>query len=268
MEHTDSLNTTEEAQHKFFDSHAHYDDEVFDVDRDDLLQALSKTVGIIVNSGASVSGTKKGIEMATAYDFMYCSAGIHPHYTEKMTDNELQVVSEACAYEKTVAIGEIGLDYFYDFAPKYVQQHWFRRQLDLALEKNLPVIIHSRDAAEDTLRVIQESGVAAVGGVVHCYSYSAEMAKQYVDMGFYIGVGGVVTYKNARKLVETVAQIPLEHILIETDCPYLSPEPYRGKRNDSSRLQFICEKIAQIKEIPVDEVIRVTYENGLRLFRI
>ena len=248
-----------------FDTHAHYDDEAFDEDRDQLLSSMKDGgVGCIVNVCASVGGFGGTLELMKAYPFVYGAVGVHPDDAGIMTQDTLDEIRRLSHMEKMVAIGEIGLDYYYDTHPKELQRFWFRQQLRLAEETNLPVIIHSRDASQETFDIIKASSVRR--GSIHCYSGSAQMALDYVKMGFSIGVGGVVTFSNAKKLVETVAAIPMESILIETDCPYLAPNPNRGKRNDSTNLKYVVEKIAEIKNLPPETVAEISEKNAKSLF--
>lgn len=252
-----------------FETHAHYDDHKFDEDREAVLQKVIQSgVSPIINVGASIESTKEAIELAKSHDYIYAAVGVHPSDIEGLDEENFQWLRTQTSYEKTVAIGEIGLDYYWDKEPEVqkAQRYWFGRQLELAREVELPVIIHSRDAAEDTVKVMKEHNAHELSGVIHCYSYSKEMAKEFVKMGYFIGVGGVVTFKNAKKLVETVQEIPIESILLETDCPYMAPEPHRGTRNDSSNIPFIIEKIAEIKGISKEDVERITEENAYRLF--
>ena len=252
-----------------FDSHAHYDDEAFDKDRDCLLSTMEEQgVGCIVNVGASFQGAKDSVELSMRYPHVYAAVGVHPDHVGELDEVKMQHLREMCTMEKTVAVGEIGLDYYWDKEPEVqnAQRYWFRRQLELARETNLPVIIHSRDAAADTMEVMKAVHAEEIPGVIHCYSYSREMAQDFIKMGYYIGVGGVVTFKNAKKLKETVEAIPLERILLETDCPYMAPEPHRGTRNDSSNIPFVIAKIAELKGITEEEVERVTEETAVRLF--
>lgn len=248
-----------------FESHAHYDDIKFDKDRYEVIDNLrNENIGKIINVAANMVSSVKCMELAKRYDFIYAAIGVHPHDVQDMKEEDLETLITFAAYDKVVGIGEIGLDYYYDNSPREVQKLWFREQMNLAKGLDLPVIIHSREAAKDTYDLITAADINK--GVIHCYSGSKEMAKDYVDMGFYIGVGGIVTYNNAKTLKEVVKAIPLENLLLETDCPYLSPVPNRGKRNDSSNLVYIAEAIAKLKEIDVEEVIKVTYENGMKLF--
>ena len=252
-----------------FESHAHYDDEAFDKDREELLNSfMDKGIEYVVNIGSTISDSKKTIELTKKYPFIYGSIGVHPSETKDMNEDDIKWLKEMSSLDKIIAIGEIGLDYYWNNVERAVQKHWFERQLDLAKEANLPVVVHSRDAASDTFDIIKNAKLDENLGVLHCFAYSKEMAKQYIDMGFYIGVGGVLTFKNARKLREVVEYIPLDYILLETDSPYLAPEPNRGKRNDSTNLKYVASEIARIKNIDYEEVIEITRNNGINLFRI
>lgn len=256
----------------FFDSHAHYDDDRFDEDRHELLRAMPKNkVDYIVNAAADISSSNEGIQLSEAYSFIYAGVGVHPHSVEELdASNEgrliLEHLEELSRHPKVVAIGEIGLDYYYEHSPREIQKIWFKRQMELAKKVDLPIIVHSRDAVQETFDMISQSGLSK--GVIHCFSGSAEMAQEYIKLGFYIGVGGTLTFKNARRSVEVVEQIPMESIVIETDCPYLTPMPHRGKRNDSTYLVHIAEKIAEIKNISIEEVARITSKNAKGLFNI
>lgn len=266
-----------------FETHAHLDDAKFAADREEVLSSLhEKGVEKVINVGASIESTKTTLALAGNYDFVYAAVGVHPSEIEGLTEDTFAWLKEQTTLQKTVAVGEIGLDYYWDKEPEVQEQQrfWFGRQLEIAKQAELPVIIHSREAAEDTMRILKEFGSWKIKnrfkesettaqtccGVIHCYSYSPEMAKEFVKMGYYIGVGGVVTFKNAKKLKETVQEIPLERILLETDCPYMAPEPHRGTRNDSGYLPYIVEKIAELKEVSTEEVERVTWENAMQLF--
>ena len=258
-----------------FESHAHYDDRQFDVDREKLLESLPfQNVGVIVNVGSDIRSSKESITLAHQYDYIYAAIGVHPDEVDTMKEADMEELSHMAKEDKVVAIGEIGLDYFRKEGNVYksVQKEWFCRQLDLAKEIEKPVIIHSRDAAEDTIQILRdfrkENPQIENPGVIHCYSYSPELAKEYVAMGFYIGIGGVVTFKNAKKLVETVAQIPLERILVETDSPYLCPEPNRGKRNDSSQIRYVIDRIADIRGIAPEEVEKQIEMNARKMYRL
>ena len=252
-----------------FETHAHYDDECFDVDRDILIEKLfQKNICNIINVGASIESTKTTIALAKKYENMYAAAGVHPSDIAGLNEETLAWLKEQTKDPKVIAVGEIGLDYYWDKEEEVqkAQRYWFAQQMRLARESQLPVIIHSRDAAEDTMRVMKEVHAEEIPGVIHCYSYSPEMAKEFIKMGYYIGVGGVVTFKNAKKLKETVMQIPLERILLETDSPYMAPEPHRGSRNDSGNLVYVAEKIAELKGITAKEVENATLANARKLF--
>ncbi|MBQ5426649.1 MAG: TatD family hydrolase [Pseudobutyrivibrio sp.] len=254
-----------------FETHAHYDDEKFDADRVELLSHLLRenNIGKVVNVGATFKGCKESIALAEKYDDVYAAIGIHPEEIDEINDDVMEYLRQNASHEKVVAIGEIGLDYYWvkEEEQRKKQRIWFNKQMDLAKELEMPVIIHSRDAAEDTLNTIRLYNNSHVKGIVHCYSYSKEIAMEYVKMGWYIGVGGVVTFKNAKKLVETVEAIPLESIVLETDCPYMAPVPHRGERNSSIFLSHVAEKIAEIKNISVEEVEKVTYQNALNIYK-
>lgn len=253
-----------------YETHAHYDDKKFDEDRVELLSHLRENnIGTVVNVGANIKGSKASINLAEQYDDVYAAIGVHPEDVAELEEEKLDWLRTNTSHPKVVAIGEIGLDYYWckDPEERKKQRYWFKRQLQLAKEVGLPVIIHSRDAAEDTLDILSwYSNNNGQTGIVHCYSYSVEHAREYVKMGWYIGVGGVVTFKNGRKLQEVVAEIPIERIVIETDSPYMAPEPHRGERNDSSYLKHVVEKIAEIKGMTPDEVEKITYENGLKVY--
>lgn len=252
-----------------FDSHAHYDDEQFAKDRDALLKNLkNQGVGYVVDVAAELGSIPQIIELTKQYDFVYGTAGVHPESVQELTDKNIHMIIDALKEEKIVAVGEIGLDYHRKGYDKELQKHWFRVQLDIAREHHLPVVIHSRDAAQDTLDFMREWKAWEVGGVIHCYAYGTDLAKQFTDMGFYIGIGGVLTFSNAKKLKEVAEEIPLENIVLETDCPYLAPEPYRGKRNNSAYISYVAEALAQIKSCPVEQVISVTEENAKKLYQI
>lgn len=245
-----------------FDTHAHYDDGQFDEDREELLRSMSENgVGTIVNVSASYASCERVVNMVKDYPFMYAAVGIHPDEVGDLNETSFARMKELFQRDKVVAVGEIGLDYYWDQESHDLQKKWFIRQLELARELNLPVLIHSREAAADTMEILK-SHAQGMKVIVHCYSYSREMAKEYVEMGYLIGIGGVVTFKNAKKLKEVVQAVPLSHIVLETDCPYLSPEPNRGKRNSSLNLPYVAQAIAELKGVDVREVIRVTEENA------
>lgn len=256
---------------RIFDTHAHYDDEAFDTDREELLKALPGAgIEYVVNVGASIATTRSTLELSSKYDYIYAAVGVHPSDIADLNEESFSWLKEQTVRQKVVAVGEIGLDYYWDKEPEVqaAQQVWFKRQLDLAREAGLPVIIHSRDAAKDTFDIMKEMDAGSIGGVVHCYSYSPELAVEYVKMGLFIGVGGVVTFSKAKKLKETVAAIPLDNIVIETDCPYLAPTPYRGKRNSSLNLPLVLAEIASIKGISEEEAADITFANAKRLYRM
>ena len=254
---------------KIFETHAHYEDVKFDSDREELLALLPKqNIEYVINVGSNLETTRKSIELAKQYDFIYAAVGVHPSDIAELNESTFEELKEVADYEKTVAIGEIGLDYYWDkdTLVQEKQREWFKCQMLLAKEKNLPVIIHSRDAAEDTMKVMKEVKAEEIPGVIHCYSYSLEMARQFIKMDYYIGIGGVLTFKNAKKLKEVAAEIPLERILLETDCPYMAPEPHRGERNSSLYIPHVIEKLAEIRNITKEEIIAITNENARRLF--
>ena len=252
-----------------FDTHAHYDDEDFDADRYELLESMKEHgVGTIVNIGASMRSCKTTLALAEKYPGVYGALGVHPSECGKMTEEDIQWIKANAANEKIVAIGEIGLDYYWDNVERDVQKKWFVRQLEIAKEIGLPVIIHSRDAAQDTLEIMKAEHKDTTGGVIHCFSYGVEMAREYLNMDYFIGVGGVLTFKNGKKLKEVVEYAPMDKLVLETDCPYLAPVPYRGKRNSSLYLTHVVEEMAAIKRMSVEDVIRVTAENAKRLYRL
>lgn len=250
-----------------FESHAHYDDEVFDGDREELLASFREHgIDKVINVGASLDSCKITLQLTEQYPFMYGAMGVHPSETGELDEDSFRWLREQCAADKVVAVGEIGLDYHWKEPEVHIQKKWFERQLELAREVSLPVIIHSREAARDTLDMMQALRADEIGGVVHCYSYSKEIAREYLQMDYYFGIGGVITFPNAKKLKEAVEYIPMEKILLETDSPYLAPEPNRGKRNSSLNLPYVAREIAAIKGIPYEDVVRITKENAERLF--
>lgn len=254
---------------KIFETHAHYEDKAFKEDREELLWSLPQQgIERVVNVGSSIKTTKKTIELTKLYPFVYGAAGVHPCDTEELTEKDLLWLQEQCKEEKIVAVGEIGLDYYWDTPDRATQKKWFEAQLEMAREVSLPVIIHSRDAAADTLEIMKSHKAGEIGGVIHCFSYGTEMAREYLEMGFFLGVGGVVTYKNGKKLKEVVEYAPLERIVVETDCPYLTPTPHRGTRNCSLYLPHIIEEIAAIKQVTPEEVAQVTYKNAMNLYNM
>ena len=252
-----------------FESHAHYDDKQFDMDRDELLSSMQEHgIETVINVGATFQGCQRTISLTKEYEFVYGAIGIHPSEISDLNDEVCDWLWEKSQLPKIVAIGEIGLDYYWekDEEVRMQQQEWFRRQMEIAREVELPVIIHSRDAAEDTLHLMKEVHAKQIPGVIHCFSYSLEMAEAYLDMGYYIGIGGVVTFKNSRKIKEVASEIPLERMLLETDSPYLAPEPNRGRRNSSLNLPYVAQEIARLRGITAEKVCEVTRENARRLF--
>ena len=250
-----------------FETHAHYDDDAFEPDRDELLRGMPDAgIPVLVNVGADLAGSRRSLELAARYPHVYAAVGVHPDDAKELDEAGIRWLREQAADPKTVAIGEIGLDYHWDNSPRDVQRFWFGRQMELAREVGLPVIIHSRDAAQDTMELVKKYDAGSIGGVVHCYAYSADQAAEYVEMGLFLGIGGVLTFRNAKKLKEVVRMAPLSALVLETDSPYLAPEPNRGKRNDSRNLKFVVQAIAEIKGIRPEEVEEATFANALRLY--
>ena len=251
-----------------FDTHAHLDDRAFDADRAELLASLpEQNLALVMNPGCSLASSRNAAALAAQYSYLYAAVGSHPDAADEVTDAVLDEYRKLCKRNlKIKAIGEIGLDYHYEDIPRDIQQRAFRAQMALAQELKLPVIVHEREAHADGMAVIRD--FPEVTGVFHCYYGSAEMARQLVDRGWYIGFTGVLTFKNARKAVEVAATLPLERIVLETDCPYMAPEPFRGKRNDPGKLIRMAEKLAEIRGLPVEEIQLITLENGKKLYRI
>ena len=251
-----------------FDTHAHMDDRAFDTDRQQLLADLpAQQIQLLMNPGCSLESSRNAVKLANMYDYIYAAVGSHPDVADEVNEEVLEEYRKLCKLNhKVKAIGEIGLDYHYEDIPRDLQKKAFRAQMALAAELDLPAIVHERDAHEDGMAIVKE--FPEVTGVFHCYSGSAEMARQLVELGWYIGFTGVLTFKNARKAVEVAASIPLDRIVLETDCPYMAPEPFRGKRNDPGKLYRRAEKLAQIRGLSVEEIHRITVENGKRLYRI
>ena len=251
-----------------FDTHAHLDDRAFDEDRAELLADLPKQgLALVMNPGCSLASSRNVVKIAAEHDYVYAAVGSHPDVADEVNEETIEEYRTLCKLNSKVkAIGEIGLDYHYEDIPRDIQQRAFRMQMELARELKLPVIVHERDAHEDGMAVVRD--FSDVTGVFHCYSGSAEMARQLVDKGWYIGFTGVLTFKNARKAVEVAASIPLDRIVLETDCPYMAPEPFRGKRNDPGKLYRMAEKLAEIRGLSVEEIHEITVENGKRLYRI
>lgn len=251
----------------YFDTHAHYDDGAFDSDREELLLKLAKDdVGLIIDPGCDVLSSRKALELAERFGFVYAAVGLHPEELDKYSPESFEEICSMARHPRCVAIGEIGLDYYWDASHKEEQKALFRRQIELALELDKPVIVHDREAHGDCLEIVRD--YPGLRGVFHCYSGSAEMAKELLKLGWYLGFDGPVTYKNARKALEVLELCPMDRMLMETDSPYLSPVPMRGKRNDSSNLRYVSEKIAQVKGLSPEEVAAITLENGCRLFGI
>ena len=249
-----------------FDSHAHYNDKAFDIDRTELLDSLKES-GIcgVINCGSDLENSEKSLELSKKYDFMYFACGIHPEEVDNLPEDYLNQIRELARNEKCVAIGEIGLDYYWRQDNKELQKEVFIEQIKLAQELSLPVIIHSRDAHEDTLSILKEYKPQ---GVLHCFSGSKEIAKEVLKLGMYIGFGGALTFKNARKSVEVMEILPLDRLLLETDCPYMAPVPMRGKRNDSSYIPYVAEKVAEIRNMDPQDVINTATENTKKLFNL
>lgn len=250
-----------------FDTHAHLDDPQFDNDREQVIQSLSSYgVTKVTNIGADLSTSRAAVQLAETYPFIYAAVGVHPSETTGMSDADLKELKTLAAHPKVRAIGEIGLDYHYEDARPEEQKHWFKKQLDLATSLQMPVVIHDRDSKGECIAILKEKQIT--NGVMHCFSGSSETARILVDMGFMISFTGVITFKNARRAVEAVKAIPLERLMIETDCPYMAPEPHRGERNFSGYVRFVAEKMAEIKGLSFETVAKTTYENALRFYGI
>lgn len=257
------------SDNMIFETHAHYEGEEFDADRHELLPALFKQgIGLIIDVGSSMETTRKAWELSKKYDRIFFAAGVHPDSVSELNDEKIKEIREISRDRKCLAIGEIGPDFHYidDNNEKELQLYWFRRQLDLALKEDLPVIIHSRDAAAVTFDIMKEYSKKGLRGVMHCYSYSLDQAREYVKMGYYLGFGGAVTFKNAVKKREIIEKISLDSIVLETDCPYMAPVPVRGSRNDSGNLKYVIEKISEIKGVSEKEVEERTWDNAMELF--
>ncbi|MCL2774533.1 MAG: TatD family hydrolase [Oscillospiraceae bacterium] len=250
------------------DVHAHYDDKRYDGDRDEVIQEVKKSgVDIVINSGSSIKSSKTSSDLAKKYDFIYASVGVHPHETEKTPDDTLDILADLLTNKKVAAIGEIGLDFFHDFSNRDSQRRWFKKQMDFAADVKYPVVIHDRDAHGESLETVKKYG-DKVKGVFHCYAGSVEMAKELINLGYMMSFGGVCTFANAKTCRDVLKEIPAEYILLETDCPYLAPEPRRGERNDSRNLHIIAAKIAEIKNMPVEQLILKTGENARNCFNL
>ena len=258
-----------EEEKMLFDSHAHLDSSKFDNDRDLVInRTKSNDVTLMVNPGADFESSVNAVKLAEEHDFIYAAVGIHPHEASSMDDGMLELLKAMTYKKKVVAIGEIGLDYYYDNSPGDIQQEWFRKQIRMAKEVKLPVIIHDRDANQDVFDILKEEEAYETGVLLHCYSGSAELATEYVKLGAYISIAGPVTFKNSRKSHEVVKAVPLERLVIETDSPYLTPEPFRGKRNEPQYVKYVCDKIAELKGLTYNEVANATMENAKRFFNI
>ena len=252
-----------------FDTHAHYDDEAFNEDREAVIKSLAAAgVETVVNIGASMASSETTLELTRNYPFIYGTAGVHPSETAELDEEKFQRLKEIVREPKIVAVGEIGLDYYWEKPAHDIQKNWFERQLELAREVNLPVVIHSRDAAKDTLEIMKAAKAGDMGGVIHCFSYGKDMAREYLDMGFFLGIGGVLTFKNAKKLREVVEYAPMAQLVLETDSPYMAPEPNRGKRNTSANLPYVVNMMAEIKGLSPEDVIAATEKNARRLYRM
>ena len=252
-----------------FDTHAHYDDEAFGEDRESVLNGLSAAgVGTVVNVGASMYSSEATLLLTKSFPFIYGAAGVHPSESAELDEEKMKRLEKILSEPKMAAVGEIGLDYHWEEPEHRVQKKWFESQMDLARKMKLPVIIHSREAAQDTLDMMKAARAEEIGGVIHCFSYGKEMAREYLDMGFFLGIGGVLTFKNAKKLKEVVEYAPLSQLVLETDCPYLAPVPHRGERNTSANLMYVADAIAQLKGISPEEVVDVTERNARRLYRM
>ena len=250
-----------------FDTHAHYDDKAFDADRDELLLSMAQNgVGTIINCGADMKGCRASVKLAQKYDFIYAAVGLHPYDAQNMTEADLEMVRSLSHENKVVAIGEIGLDYHYDDCDREKQKFWFSRQMELAREENLPFVVHERNAKRDCLDLLAK--YKGHPFLMHCFSGSVEIAREVLSMGAYLSFGGTLTFKNNVKTVEVAKMVPPDRFVLETDCPYLSPVPHRGERNSSKNMYLVAEKMAQLKGLPFDEVVRLSEENARRFFNI
>lgn len=251
------------------DSHAHLDDERFDEDRDLVIKSLKDNgIDLVINVGADLQTSINSVDLAEKYDNIYAAVGVHPHSAKEMDENTIQVFKELAKKDKVIAIGEIGLDYYYDNSPRDVQRKWFIEQIKLAKELNLPIIIHTRDAAKETFDILKEAQDGSLRALLHCYSGSIEMALDYIKLGFYISLGGPVTFKSANIPKEVAQAVPLDKLIIETDSPYLTPEPYRGKRNEPKHVKHVAETISELRGISFEELVSATSKNTKELFGI
>ena len=252
-----------------FDSHAHYNDSKFNEDRDSVLENIKeKNVRYIMNVADSMKSLEKVIKIADKYPFVYASVGVHPEETGELEETDMEILLEYTKHPKVKAIGEIGLDYYWDSVERAIQKKWFCRQIDLAKQVNLPIIVHDRDAHGDTMDILKSENARDVGGIVHCFSGSREMARDVLNLGMYVGIGGTVTFKNGRKIKELAEYVPIESIVLETDAPYLAPEPFRGKRNSSDLIKYVIEEIAGIKGMTAKAVEEITFQNAKRVYKI
>ena len=252
-----------------FDTHAHYDDEAFDEDREALLEGLTEHgIEAVVNIGSDMLSTEHTLELTKRYPQVYGAAGVHPSSSAELDEEKFSLLRTAAMDPQIVAVGETGLDYYWDEPDRGIQKYWFGRQLELAREVRRPVVIHSRDAAKDTFDIMKEHRAEEIGGVIHCFSYGRDMAREFLNLGFYLGIGGVLTFGNAKKLKEVVEYAPLDRLVLETDCPYLAPVPNRGKRNSSYNLPYVADAMAEIKGLSREEIIRATNRNAKQLYRL
>ncbi len=256
-------------ENKFIDSHAHLDDERFDEDREELINSLQENgIEAVLNPGADLKTSRAAVALADKYPFIYAAVGCHPHDSKFMDDDTMNIFRELAKNKKVLGIGEIGLDYYYDNSDRETQKIWFREQIRLAKELDLPYIVHDRDAHEDIIRIMKEEHHSGTRGILHCYSGSVEMAREFMKLGFYISLGGPVTFKKAKTPKMVAKEVPMEKLLIETDCPYLAPEPFRGKRNEPKLVKYVAEEIAGIREVTASEIAEKTKENFKRLFNL
>jgi len=257
------------VENKFIDSHAHLDDERFDDDREELINSLQENgIEAVLNPGADLKTSRAAVALANKYPFIYAAVGCHPHDSKFMNDDTMNIFRELAKNKKVLGIGEIGLDYYYDNSDRETQKIWFREQIRLAKELDLPYIVHDRDAHEDIIRIMKEEHHTGTRGILHCYSGSVEMTREFMKLGFYISLGGPVTFKKAKTPKMVAKEVPMERLLIETDSPYLAPEPFRGKRNEPKFVKYVAEEIAGIREVTVSEIAEKTKENFKRLFNL